>query len=208
METNVLELIVHPKKVMRRIKRQGQLRRLAQQRPSRLVVGAGGIVPDGWVGAEIDDLNLLSPEDWEQFFADATLDAILAEHVWEHLSVTDGQIAALTCYRFLASGGYLRVAVPDALHPDPKYIRWTMPGGDGPGADDHKVHYTYATFSDLFKAVGFEVRLLEYFDESRQFHGTEWDPLQGMIRRSCRFDTRNANGQLKYTSLILDAVKP
>jgi len=109
---------------------------------------------------------------------------------------------------FLKPGGYLRVAVPDGFHPDPEYVEWVRPGGTGPGSDDHKVLYTYATFRDLFEKIGFDVVLHEYFDESGQFHFTDWAPSDGMIERSKRYDSRNANGRLAYTSIILDAVKP
>jgi len=50
------------------------------------------------------------------------LDAILAEHVWEHLTKEEALIAALTCYRYIKNGGYLRVAVPDGPHPNPQTL--------------------------------------------------------------------------------------
>jgi predicted SAM-dependent methyltransferase len=50
--------------------------------------------------------------------------------------------------------------------------------------------------------------MLEHFDEQGVFHATEWDPLEGMIERSARFDDRNKNGTLAYTSIIIDAIKP
>ncbi len=107
-----------------------------------------------------------------------------------------------------APGGYLRVAVPDGLHPDPSYNDWVRPGGSGPGAEDHKCLFTYKTFSKLFADVGFDVNLLEYFDETREFHRLDWSPADGMIDRSRQFDPRNDGAKLKYTSIILDAVKP
>jgi hypothetical protein len=64
---------------------------------------------------------------------------IKAEHVWEHLMPEQGATAARICHRFLRPGGYVRVAVPDGLHPDPKYVEWVRPGGSGLGAWDHTV---------------------------------------------------------------------
>jgi predicted SAM-dependent methyltransferase len=56
--------------------------------------------------------------------------------------------------------------------------------------------------------VGFTVELLEYWDEKGKFHYREWDPKAGgMISRSRRYSSANANGELKYTSLIVDAIK-
>src|SRR5450631_4653063 len=119
----------------------------ARARPRRLVVGASGICEAGWIPSDIEYLNLLNAGDWKTYFDKASIDAILAEHVWEHLSVDDGLAAARRCFEYLKPGGYLRVAVPDGFHPDPKYIDHVRPGGSGPGADDHKVLYNHATFA-------------------------------------------------------------
>ncbi len=37
----------------------------------------------------------------------------MAEHVWEHLSLSDAHVAARNCQRYLRPGGRLRLAVPD-----------------------------------------------------------------------------------------------
>ncbi len=192
------------KTVLKRYRLRWQLARQTQR---RIVVGASGIYPPGWVPTDINTLNLLRLADWNAYFAEASIDAILAEHVWEHLSAAEGLIAALHCFRYLKPGGYLRVAVPDGLHPDQHYIAQVRPGGTGAGADDHQLLYTYRSATALFAHVGFQVRLLEYFDEAGNFHFHDWAPSAGMIRRSRRFDPRNAGGVLAYTSLILDAVK-
>lgn len=44
---------------------------------------------------------------------DGLVDAFLAEHVWEHLSLEDAHRAARNCHEFLRPGGRLRLAVPD-----------------------------------------------------------------------------------------------
>jgi predicted SAM-dependent methyltransferase len=153
-------------------------------------------------------LNLLSEGDWLRYLKKGSLDAILAEHVWEHLAPEESVIAAKNCFTFLKPGGYLRVAVPDGFHPDADYVESVRPGGSGCGAGDHKVLYTYDRFRDLFSSVGFDVILLEYFDERGKFHCQEWSSGDGFVERSKRFDSRNADGRLSYTSIILDARKP
>ena len=174
----------------------------------RIVVGAAGICAPGWIRTEFEYLDLLALPDWERLVKPESLDAILAEHVWEHLSADDAHVAARTCFRYLRPGGYLRVAVPDGLHPDPRYIDSVKVGGNGAGADDHKVLYRYDTFAAVFEAAGFRVGHYEHFDESGHFHFREWDPRDGMIWRSMRFDDRNRDGNSNYTSIILDAIKP
>ena len=190
-------------------RREVRLRRMKFQgvHPLKIVMGASGICDSGWIDTDIEYLNLLIPEHWANYFRKNSIDAMLAEHVWEHLTEEDGARAARQCFEYLKPGGYLRVAVPDGLHPDKTYIESVRPGGTGAGADDHKVLYTHETFAALFERAGFRVELLEYFDSSGEFHFVDWSPEAGTIVRSRRFDDRNAGGTLKYTSIILDGQK-
>jgi predicted SAM-dependent methyltransferase len=193
----------------RRLRGSQQFKRqlAANSGPRRIVLGASRQCIPGWISSEIDFLNLLKANDWERFFEVSSIDALLGEHVWEHLTPQDGLRAAKTCYRYLKPGGYLRVAVPDGLHPDPAYIDHVKIGGTGAGADDHKALYTYQTLKELFQEAGFYVRLYEYFDEEGHFHCEKWNPEDGMISRSAKFDERNCDGTLNYTSIIIDAIK-
>jgi YD repeat-containing protein len=182
--------------------------RLLRRRDPRLVLGAGSYGQAGWISTDINSLNLLHERDWRAILAEGSVAAMLAEHVWEHLEPADGMATARRCCRYLRPGGHLRVAVPDGLNPDPAYHQAVRPGGSGPGADDHRVLYTYRTLGALLEQAGLSVRPLEYFDEAGAFHAVDWDPADGMVRRSRRFDRRNAGGRLVYTSLIVDAIRP
>jgi predicted SAM-dependent methyltransferase len=184
-----------------------RLKKQIKKRPLKIVVGAGGIFEEGWVETDIHTLNLLEIKDWENLFKKKKIDIILAEHVWEHLTVSDGKLALSNCYKFLKNGGHIRIAVPDGFNPNPGYIDYVKPGGNGAGADDHKILYDYKLLKSCLEESGFRVNLLEYFDEEGKFHFNEWDTNEGMIRRSKRFDERNKNGFLNYTSLIMDGVK-
>lgn len=78
----------------------------------KIVVGAGEINNNpGWLHTNEDELNLLKREDWIKRFDSNSLEVILAEHVWEHLSYEEGVEAAKVCYEFLKNGGYIRCAV-------------------------------------------------------------------------------------------------
>ncbi len=180
---------------------------VAQGTPMRIVVGSAGIVPPGWIGTEQEFMNLLSREHWTKNFAAVPAVAILAEHVWEHLTPEAGLQAAKYCHEFLQPGGHVRIAVPDGYSPDPEYIEWVRVGGTGAGADDHKVLYNHQTLSGMLKTAGFSVELLEYYDRDGKFHRKEWLIEDGMIHRSSQHDERNAGGTLRYTSLIVDARK-
>lgn len=189
-------------------KRKNELKRLSCQPIKKIIAGSAGTQFKGWISTDRDVLNVLDQRAWRSYFTVNSLDAILAEHVWEHLTPQEAAIAATHCFRYLKHGGYLRVAVPDGYHPDPDYIEWVKPGGNGPGSDDHKVLYTFDTFKEVFSSAGFDVYLYEYFDEQGVFHELDWDPENGMVQRSRRFDDRNADGNLRYTSIIADALKP
>jgi predicted SAM-dependent methyltransferase len=191
----------------RAIIEERRLRRNRMAPDLRIVVGAGGDTQPGWLATEAEFLDLLNDDHWQRYFAPASLAAILAEHVWEHLAPEDAVAAAETCFRYLRPGGYVRAAVPDGFNPDPEYIEWVRVGGTGPGADDHKILYDVRTFSDVFEAAGFRVRPLEYFDDAGVFHQTPWNVEDGLIQRSAALDRRNSAGSLRYTSLIVDAVK-
>ena len=184
-------------------------KRVSTQRGERLkiVIGSSGIYEDGWIPSEVHFLNLLDEKTWSRYFSENEIDYLLAEHVWEHISLEDGKKAAKVCHKFLKEGGRLRLAVPDGFHQNQEYIDYVKPGGHGAGADDHKVLYNYKTFSSIFEENGFKVELLEYFDENNRFIANEWDKEEGYIHRSIRYDKRNSNGQANYTSIILDAIK-
>jgi predicted SAM-dependent methyltransferase len=216
----------------RRFGRYRLERMLAASPRKRVVVGAWSRYDEGWIPTQRDFLDLTQPAHWEHFFQPNSVEAILAEHVWEHLTPAEGLRAARTCHKYLRPGGYLRIAVPDGLHPDPAYIETVKAGADGisstngktgleGNAANHKALYTYRNLTELFESAGFRVTLYEYFDEAGEFHCEEWDRAKGTIWRSKRFDPRNRNGTplksvypgtlgdyLSYSSIILDAVKP
>ncbi|PYI54506.1 class I SAM-dependent methyltransferase [Paenibacillus flagellatus] len=180
--------------------------------PIRVVIGAGTTNNNpGWIHTQEDELNLLHPDDWDRAFEPDSVTAVLAEHVWEHLTYEEGVRAAKVCYRYLKPGGYIRCAVPDAYFPDEDYQRLVQVGGPGPidhPAASHKIVHSYKTLTSMFEQAGYRVQLLEYCDESGQFHAVPWDESQGFIYRSKRFDHRNRDGRLGFVSLIADAYKP
>ena len=181
------------------------LRRATNRGEIRLIVGSGHTRYEGWIPTNIDTLNLLDESTWARFLRPGTVTAILAEHVWEHLTPEEGLIAAQTCFRFLRPGGHLRVAVPDGLHPDARYIAEVKPPADG-----HAVLYTHESLTTLLEAAGLSVQLYEYYDAIGVLHSDPWDPSGGTILRSKQYN--DAHPDLPFnpvdTSIILDAIRP
>ena len=188
--------------------RRRLLRAQASRSPLKIVLGSSRVHVGDWLLTDMDQLDITVERDWKRYFTPDSVDAILAEHVWEHLTPDQAAAAARHCFAYLRPGGRLRVAVPDGLHPDPEYIDAVRPMGSAEGSDDHKVLYTCDSLNSLLEAAGFQTRVLECFDSRGQFVSVDWDPKDGMVRRSARFDPRNEDGVLRYTSIIIDALKP
>lgn len=185
--------------------------RISLDEPIKIIVGAGTQAWEGWMPTHQAQLDLLNRQDWLESFSTRKVNALLCEHVWEHLTEADGRKAAAICFEFLKPGGYLRVAVPDANFPNEAYQNMVKIGGPGPSdhpAVDHKIVYDYRLFVDVFESAGFEVDLLEYCDENGRFHYHQWDIADGPIYRSLRNDHRNKEDEIKSVSIILDAKKP
>lgn len=185
-----------------------QLRnRIQATDPRKIIIGAGDVpCPTSWVATNFEELDVESREDWKFLLGYKRLDNILSEHTFEHLRAP--WKAAKNMFEFLKPGGRVRVAVPDGFFPNPEYINEVKPGGTGFGADDHVWLWNYMILSDLFKKEGFEIELVEYFDENGEFHQKAWSADEGMIRRSRNHDDRNTEEEIKYTSLIIDCIKP
>jgi predicted SAM-dependent methyltransferase len=173
----------------------------------KIVVGSAYIPTSGWLLTDKDTLDITKREFFSRYWRPNTMSIFLAEHVWEHLTLEESTKAMKNCYEFLRKGGRLRIAVPDGFHPDPQYIEYVRPDGTGFGSDDHKVLYNYHSISLELEQAGFQIKLLEYWDERGEFNFQDWSSEDGHIVRSKRYDKRNQGGALAYTSLIVDGIK-
>lgn len=176
----------------------------------RLVIGAGEYNNNsGWLHTQEDELNLLDLNTWQNRFEKNSVTAILAEHVWEHLSYEEGIKAANICFKFLKPSGYIRCAVPDGYFPDECYQNTVKVGGPGPKDHpaSHKIVYNYKSITRLFESVGYKVKLLEYCDDEGNFHQNDWYGMDGVIFLSKKYDPRNQGNKLVSPSLIIDAIK-
>ena len=183
------------------------LKKRFTNQPINLIIGSGNIYFPDWLSTDKSVLDITNSDEWAFYFKKDSIDKILAEHVFEHLSEVDRTNALKNIFIFLKPAGFLRIAVPDGYFPDQDYINQVKPGGYGSGADYHKFLYTCDVLGRIVADFGFKVSFLEYFDVEGKFHYKEWDQKQGMIIRSVRFDERNQSGEIRYTSLILDAYK-
>ncbi|VFQ47297.1 nucleotide-diphospho-sugar transferases [Desulfoluna butyratoxydans] len=174
----------------------------------RVIIGANTTRYPGWIATDYPELDITNPKQINNYFPKDSVEVFLAEHVFEHLNIKQLTMALNNCKAHLSKGGHIRIAVPDGFHPDEEYINQVRPGGWGVGSSDHKALYNYKTLTGILEKVGFQVQLLEWFDEKAKFHFVDWKRESGFVKRSSRYDERNRNRTLAYTSLIVDAVKP
>ena len=169
----------------------------------KIIVGAGGKTQDGWRATEQSELDLLHEVDFVRMLNGALgFEAILVEHCVEHLTIDEIPVALANCFKYLSPNGRLRIAVPDGLHPNPDYIEHVSPPNDG-----HKILLNYRLLSRLMRQAGFEVNLLEWWNEDGGFRANPWYSMDGDIERCLTNDPRNDDGWPHYTSLILDGIK-
>lgn len=180
------------------------------QNKIKVVVGAGEFNNNpGWIHTQ-EELNLTEKTTWNKKFDYNSITAILAEHVWEHLTLEEGIYAAKLCFEYLKSSGYIRCAVPDGYFLNEAYQNIVKVGGPGPEdhpAAGHKIVHNYKSLTEMFEIAGYKVNLLEYCGEDGEFHYNEWEEKDGIIFRSKKFDPRNQGDKLVFPSLILDAIK-
>lgn len=177
----------------------------------RVILGAGATSQPGWIATQESEINLQNESSFAARFAPASVDAFLAEHVWEHMTAEEGRTAAANCFTYLKPGGYVRCAVPDANFRNADYQRLVQVGGPGPldhPAASHKIVYNLTLLTQVFESVGFSVAPLEFCDDDGGFHFNWWSADDGKIGRSLRFDTRNTPNSLGMVSIIIDAFKP
>ena len=184
--------------------RQAVDQALAQDLSVKVIIGAGQTRYSGWIATDMPAFDVLAAADWARLFPPASVDRMLAEHVFEHVSVADFSRFLRIARQYLAPNGRVRIAVPDGCHPDSDYIERVRPGGTGIGADDHQVLYTCESMGEALRAGGYQFELLEYFDAAGRFHRRDWRAEDGFVMRSALSDRRNSNGELKFTSLIID----
>lgn len=183
--------------------------RIAHTNPLKIMLGSANVwYGHDWIATNQEDLDILDGHSWQFFLRNNLADVICAEHVWEHFTAVEAHLGICNAFNFLKHGGTLRLAVPDGYFPDPAYIDAVKPGGTGHGADDHKMLWNVDTLhAALFKFPFSEIRPLEWWDKDGKFHAIPWDISKGKIGRSIVYDERNKDGDIKYTSLIIDAIK-
>ena len=152
----------------------------------KLQIGSGRVTYTGWLNTiGIDQLDITKEESWASLFLPGSVSNILAEHVFEHLSLEELRCSLEHVHKYLAPGGVMRIAVPDAFHPSRYYYNLVKPGGEETPYE-HKIFLDYTIVTKLVDPELFDLKLIEYFDENGIFHAQDYDLEYGEIRRCAR----------------------
>lgn len=181
------------RKIMRLFKRQTNQPLTTQQRelkaaidsqkPSKIILGAGNTNFDGWIATDYPTFDITQKDHWGLYFPPRSIQSLLAEHVLEHLNFKQVEQVLENAKIYLSDGGVFRIAVPDGNHPSPYVYDLTKPGGIEPGADDHKIMFDVEIANRLASSFGYDIKLLEYFDQEGFFHKSEYSFENGYVSR-------------------------
>tara|TARA_B100000809_G_C14963506_1_gene468295 strand:+ start:64 stop:765 length:702 start_codon:yes stop_codon:yes gene_type:complete len=205
-KSSVLVKIVHSirgrksiKKILEEKKKNNEL---------KIIIGASGTNQKDWISTERETFDMLKPEKWLSVVEKHSIKYILAEHVFEHLTIEEGKKSIETCLTFLKEGGNLRIAVPDAFHPSKQYREYSKPGGSGSGASDHKEFYDYRKINKILSSFTdfIQIIFLEYYDENGKLHTKNIDKEKGLIERTTNSKRILPGTNDIYSSLIVDII--
>jgi predicted SAM-dependent methyltransferase len=195
----------------------------------KIIIGASETHFPGWVVTEQFFFDVTKAESWKRNFGTRKIDNLLAEHVFEHLTVSEIICAIKHASKYLKPGGIFRIAVPDGYHPSAYMRELVKPGGLEEAAKDHKVLLNVDLMRKLVNSSHFSFVAVEYFGKNGHFV-SEYTDDNGYIFRSSKnyvgrftasdaerkklinavpVKTRNAFKKLNVTttSLIVDLIK-
>lgn len=193
--------------------REWTLRRPVRQgKVIKIIVGAAETWRSGWYATNEQWFDIASKADWaKNFRGKFLLSHVVAEHVFEHLTPAETEIALEQIAKHLLPGGRLRIAVPDGYHPDPIYRAHTCVGGIGDDASDHKQVFNVDSLTEVLESAGLKCIHVEGYRNDGQLILTSYSTDDGYIWRSRLNRADSVKLPWRFpdsdTSLIVDAVK-
>ena len=177
-----------------------------------LILGAALTNQKGWFSTNEDWLDISKENHWKRLFnSKKRVKRVLAEHVFEHLSIDEMRNSLKLIFENMLNGGSLRIAVPDGNNPNPEYRRHCGINGIGADASDHKQFLTYEFLSREVEKIGFKCTLIEgYLANKELVSKNAKDNLGKVIRSRSNSVNIYKKGWDFYdsnTSLIIDCFK-
>ena len=178
-----------------------------------LILGAALTKQKGWFSTNEEWFNIVQKTHWERLFnSKKRVKRVLAEHVFEHLTLDEMRKALNLIYKNMVYGGSLRIAVPDGNNPNQEYRNHCGINGIGADASDHKQFITFELLSHEVEKIGFKFKLKEGYMQNNKLISEKINFELGTVMRSRRnknniefkegWSFHDAN-----TSLIIDCFK-
>lgn len=177
-----------------------RVNKLLEKYPGKrcLNVGCGTDYKKGWINLDNNSDNNIDKLDlnWDLRnplpFEDNSIDYIFNEHLIEHLTVEEGQVAIKDMMRVLKPGGVMRIATPDLEVAVDKYIN--LPVKDDPVLNSEKF------------GLGFIKTRAEKINITFRWWGHQWlydweELERRLVSAGCSDITRGKHGISKYKEL-------
>ena len=184
-----------------RLRLRNAIARQASRGDVKVILGASHTQFPGWIPSDLPHFNIVDRSHWKFLFRSHCASNLLAEHVFEHLTVDQVKQALRHCHDWMKPGGCLRIAVPDANHANPEYLKMTLPPADG-----HLSAWNYETFSNVLAECGFRAIPLEYYSHDKHLVKVPFDSVNGPVSRSLQ--QGYVHHEIRdYSSLVIDAIR-
>ena len=177
-----------------------------------IILGAALTNQKGWFSTNEDWLDISNEEHWNKLFkSKKRVKRVLAEHVFEHLTIDEMRNSLRLIFANMVNGGSLRIAVPDGNNPNPEYRKYCGVDGIGADASDHKQFLTYELLSKEVEKIGFNHTLIEGYLKNKELVSKSFDDTFGRVIRSRRNSINLSKKGWDFydsnTSLIIDCFK-
>lgn len=183
-----------------------------RDQPIKIILGAAETYQKGWYSTNECWLDIANEGHWESVFNGKRIIVnALAEHVFEHLSYAQCQVALKQIHKHMVPGGKIRIAVPDGYNPDKIYLKHVGINGIGDDALSHQQLLNIDTLTSLLTEAGFSTELIEGYDSQKSLVQKTFSEDEGTIRRSRSSIKRDETYIWSFpdseTSLIVDGIR-
>ena len=155
-----------------------------------LILGAALSRQKNWFSTNQEWFDIVQKSHWDRLFNSKKspsrnrVKRVLAEHVFEHLSLDEMRNALNLIYKNMVFGGSLRIAVPDGNNPNQEYINHCGINGIGADASDHKQFITFELLREEAERIGFKCHLIEGYLKNKKLISTPFNHELGDVIRS------------------------
>ena len=155
-----------------------------------LILGAALTKQKGWFSTNQEWFDIVQKSHWDRLFnsnksrSRNRVKRVLAEHVFEHLTLDEMRNAINLIYKNMVYEGSLRIAVPDGNNPNQEYRNHCGINGIGADASDHKQFITFELLRDEVEKIGFKCYLIEGYLKNRKLISTPLNRDLGDVIRS------------------------